>query len=425
MATIALYKEKVNGVGGLIDNLIKSSSNLDVQLGTLKNTLQGVDSSTCNLQDTVDSISSSSKSEKSKIDDLKKLNNKLSEFIETASRKDSAAEEEIKKSKEDFYTKYSYLKPECEKSVIEHICDGVQSAAEWCKEHWKFIATVVLVAVAVVLLCTGVGSGLGAAIIAGACWGAILGAVIGGVSGGINSAIQGGSFFDGFESGAFEGAVGGAIGGAITGGLTFVVGPALSMVGSIGRGAGIGALSNGVSNMCVTTIDYLAEHGNLNGALDDIAMSGFSGIVSGGILGGISGGIRFNSPFKTAKSWQGKDDYPGIDDYVDVNMHKGDILYRGEPNGTEYFTTLDAIEDSGRNATTLFEGLQVKPHPIYGFRGQVSGYKFTKTVTVGYGQALANPQFGTGGLEQFYVPNVQKLIDKGILVLVETINLTK
>ena len=425
MATITLYKEKVNGVGGLIDNLIKSSSNLNVQLGTLKNTLQGVDSSTCNLQDTVDSISSSSKSEKSKIEDLKKLNNKLSEFIETASRKDSAAEEEIKKSKEDFYTKYSYLKPECEKSVIEHICDGVQSAIEWCKEHWKFIATVALVAIAVVLLCTGVGSGLGAAIIAGACWGAILGAVIGGVSGGINSAIQGGSFFDGFESGAFDGAVGGAIGGAITGGLTFVAGSALSMVGSIGRGAGIGALSNGVSNMCVTTIDYLAEHGNLNGALDDIAMSGFSGIVSGGILGGISGGIRFNSPSKTAKSWQGKDDYPGIDDYVDVNMHKGDILYRGEPNGTEYFTTLDAIEDSGRNATTLFEGLQVKPHPIYGFRGQVSGYKFTKTVTVGYGQALANPQFGTGGLEQFYVPNVQKLIDKGILVLVETINLTK
>ena len=35
MATITLYKEKVNGVGGLIDNLIKSSSNLDVQLGTL------------------------------------------------------------------------------------------------------------------------------------------------------------------------------------------------------------------------------------------------------------------------------------------------------------------------------------------------------------------------------------------------------
>ena len=79
----------------------------------------------------------------------------------------------------------------------------------------------------------------------------------------------------------------------------------MSMVGSIGRGAGIGALSNGVSNMCVTTIDYLAEHGNLNGALDDIAISGFSGIVSGGILGGISGGfdlIAHPKPLKVGKA---------------------------------------------------------------------------------------------------------------------------
>ena len=215
MATITLYKEKVNGVGGLIDNLIKSSNNLEVQLGTLKNTLQGVDSSTCNLQDTVDSISSSSKSEKSKIEDLKKLNNKLSEFIETASRKDSAAEEEIKKSKEDFYTKYSYLKPECEKSVIEHICDGVQSAAEWCKEHWKLIVTIAIVIVSVaVLLIPGVGP-----IIAGACWGAILGACIGGVSGGLESVANGGSFLEGFEDGALSGAISGAIGGAAFAGL--------------------------------------------------------------------------------------------------------------------------------------------------------------------------------------------------------------
>ena len=77
----------------------------------------------------------------------------------------------------------------------------------------------------------------------------------------------------------------------------------MSMVGSIGRGAGIGALSNGVSNMCVTTIDYLAEHGNLNGALDDIAISGFSGVVSGGILGGITGGfIHVKSQLQVSNS---------------------------------------------------------------------------------------------------------------------------
>ena len=420
MATITLYKDKINGVGSLLDDIIKSSNNLNAQLGTLKNTLQGVDSSTCNLQDTVDSISSSSKSEKDKVEDLKRLNSRLTEFIEMTTRRDASAKSEIERAKKDFYTQYSYLKPDCEKSRMEEIVDAMKKACEWCKEHWKLLVTIVIVAVSIVLLCTGVG-----AILAGACWGAILGAVIGGVSGGINSAVHGGSFLEGFENGAFNGAISGAIGGAISGGLTSALGPATTLARSIGQGAAIGSLSSGTSNMAVTTINYLIEHGNLNGALDDILVAGFSGALSGGIMGGIIGGLQFKSPAKTAQSWQGKDDYPGVDNYVDMNMHKGDILYRGEPNGTEYFTTLDAVEGSGRNATTLFEGLQVKPHPIYGFRGQVSGYQFTKTVTVGYGQALANPQFGSGGLDQFYVPNVQKLIDKGILVLVDTIDLIK
>lgn len=70
MATITLYKDKLNGVGSLLDDIIKSSNNLSMQLGTPKNTLQGVDSSTCNLQDTVDSISLSFKSEKDKIRDF-------------------------------------------------------------------------------------------------------------------------------------------------------------------------------------------------------------------------------------------------------------------------------------------------------------------------------------------------------------------
>ena len=81
MATITLRKDKINGVGGLIDSIVKSSNNLNTQLGTLRNTLQGVDSSTCDLQNVVDSISSLSKSEKEKVADLKRLNSKLTDFI--------------------------------------------------------------------------------------------------------------------------------------------------------------------------------------------------------------------------------------------------------------------------------------------------------------------------------------------------------
>ena len=71
------------------------------------------------------------------------------------------------------------------------------------------------------------------------------------------------------------------------------------------------------------------------------------------------------TPSEIARSWQGTGKYPGIDDYVDITVEKGTVLYRGEPNGTEYFTTLDAIEQSGRDATKLFEGLQVEKNPIH------------------------------------------------------------
>lgn len=131
------------------------------------------------------------------------------------------------------------------------------------------------------------------------------------------------------------------------------------------------------------------------------------------------------TPSEIARSWQGTGKYPGIDDYVDVTVEKGTVLYRGEPNGTEYFTTLDAIEQSGRDATKLFEGLQVEKNPIHGYRGKMQGYIFNEDVASAYGITNANPQFGKGGLPQYYVPDVQDLIDKGILTPVDNIKLNK
>ena len=45
MATITLYKDKLNGVGSLIDTMVSTVNNLDMQLGALKATLQGINSS--------------------------------------------------------------------------------------------------------------------------------------------------------------------------------------------------------------------------------------------------------------------------------------------------------------------------------------------------------------------------------------------
>ena len=131
------------------------------------------------------------------------------------------------------------------------------------------------------------------------------------------------------------------------------------------------------------------------------------------------------TPSEIARSWQGTGKYPGIDEYVDITIDKGTILYRGEPNGTEYFTTLDAIEQSSRDATKLFEGLQVEKNPIHGYRGEMQGYIFNENVASAYGITKANPQFGKDGLPQYYVPDVQNLIEKGVLTSVDNIKLIK
>ena len=95
------------------------------------------------------------------------------------------------------------------------------------------------------------------------------------------------------------------------------------------------------------------------------------------------------TPSQLARSWQGTGKYIGVDDYVDTVVKKGTILYRGEPNGTEYFTTLDAIEQSGGDATNVFEGLQVEKHPIHGYRGEMQGYVFNEEIASAYGITLS------------------------------------
>ena len=122
----------------------------------------------------------------------------------------------INANKNDFYKKYSYLKPECEKSKWEKIKDGFKKACEWCKEHWKIVVTVVLVITAIVVLCVCPAAGIGLIAIA-AAKGLLVGAAIGGIIGGIASKAAGKSFWEGFENGAFSGALTGALFGGIGG----------------------------------------------------------------------------------------------------------------------------------------------------------------------------------------------------------------
>ena len=214
MATITLYSGKINQMSSLINKAKTSVKSYKSDLKSLKSMVLSIDESICDVDDVISSIKSSTKTQEDKIETLENLKQDINDFISDVVRIDGDAADAINKSKDDFYDKYEYLKPECEKSGWEKFKDGCKKVGEWCKEHWKAIITVVIVITAVVILVTCPACG---AIIAGACWGAISGAVIGGVAGGLSSLAAGGSFWAGFEEGAFSGALTGAIFGGIGG----------------------------------------------------------------------------------------------------------------------------------------------------------------------------------------------------------------
>ncbi len=214
LATIVLYRDKLNSIGESIRNNVSASNNLNSQLSSLKSTLQGINSSTYNLQDTINNISSSTKTEKEKMKDLNKLSKKVDEFICVTVNRDNSAKEMIEKSKKDFYTKYSYLKPNCEKITLEKISDGWDSVCDWCKKNKESIVSVIdtIVVVAAIVIASAVTFGT-AAVMATAAVGALVGIGCQLASDAISAIVT--RDWDGSWQDYVGSAVGGAVGGIL------------------------------------------------------------------------------------------------------------------------------------------------------------------------------------------------------------------
>jgi uncharacterized Zn-binding protein involved in type VI secretion len=139
-----------------------------------------------------------------------------------------------------------------------------------------------------------------------------------------------------------------------------------------------------------------------------------SGELGGGMLGGAAGARRFGTPrpptpSQMARGWQGKGDYPGVDRYRDITLKKGTVIYAGHPGQGNYYTTPSAINRAGGSQQQLFNGLQVKPHDVYGHRPNIQAYEVTADTPAAFGITSANPQHGSGGLPQIFVPDFGNL----------------
>lgn len=154
----------------------------------------------------------------------------------------------------------------------------------------------------------------------------------------------------------------------------------------------------------VTQVD---PHGELLNEFN--SESGFDAII-----------ISDTGVVNSAKNWQGHGDYPGIDDWFAVQITFGPIVLGGLPGQSAFYSILKTYELSGGQAPAYWKLLQVKPHPVFGYRHLLGCFQVNRTINAAVSKTLANPQFGEGGGWQLYILNYDSSLTKFSEITLDT-----
>ena len=225
MATIALYAGKINQMPSLISDVRKSVDAYSSELFSMKSKALNIRRSVCDLDDVLGMVQASTQLQERKSESLDAFCRKTEEFAADVVRTDEDAAALINQSKEDFYNKYNYLKPDAEKSGWEEFWDD---ASEWCREHWESICNIVLVIVIAAVV-------IGVSVITFGGSAVLLASVVGlfaGAGGQLISDLVSWTVTGKWESG-WEDYIGAALGGAIGGVLMLVPGQSLTLACSM------------------------------------------------------------------------------------------------------------------------------------------------------------------------------------------------
>lgn len=302
MATICIAGDSVSimfgmgafsGISTSFKNAVDSADNLS---GAIKQLKTKIDLATVGT-DVSASQTTAETAEKREVENHGALSNayqKLEEFINDVGKVDIKVSDKIKERKDDFYSRYYYLKPECEKSNKEKYNDWKKEKydefVEWCegvknffigvveaiKEHWlEIIAAIVIIAVGAILTVLTGGAALTLAAFATAfLQGLAVAATIGIATALVQSGVTyiscrmagyshsqamlftGKAFGDGFSSGFLSGActyTGNALGGFLQfKGITKVP-KILNVTEKIGK------IGSGVN----TAVGYIGKYGSI------------------------------------------------------------------------------------------------------------------------------------------------------------------
>ena len=107
-----------------------------------------------------------------------------------------------------------------------------------------------------------------------------------------------------------------------------------------------------------------------------------------------------------ASGWQSCGGRYKADQWGNVTLEAGRIVFGMDPHPTEYFTDADTVMDavSTGRAASLNDLLQVAAR--YGtVRAGIRPYRVLRRMTVATGRCMANGAYGSGGGTQFLIPD--------------------
>lgn len=138
------------------------------------------------------------------------------------------------------------------------------------------------------------------------------------------------------------------------------------------------------------------------------------------------------TPSEQAKLAQLKDaNYPGIDNWQDCNLHSGNIVYiweadgqSGHFGGNAYSMSPETALGCNGDPNQLQDALQTNLPPEYdSHRGHLQAYRINEETPAAFSHCEANVCHGTGGGEQYFIPNFDERLKDGRIEKVDALNL--
>jgi hypothetical protein len=118
-----------------------------------------------------------------------------------------------------------------------------------------------------------------------------------------------------------------------------------------------------------------------------------------------------------ARSWQGEVPYPGRDVYTNTVLQPGTRIEAGFPGLGVYAAPEGTAAAANHSASQVWEGLQVGPN-LHDYRPSMIEIQVNRPVDAATGTTLANPQYGAGGTQQFYL-DISEGLSRGDLSVLD------